>query len=177
MLSERGRKEFVRMKLYFDNEYFDGQLLRAVSYTAYGGADIGECFETAGRIKEGDRDSWYEWWTKTADRMNADTQESLKGEHTESARRAYMRASNYYRAAEFEVRDDPKDPRSLQGWQGSHDCFAEAARLFDPAFEAVEVPYEGTTLPGYFFRPDNSGERRPTVITMTGMDSYLEKTY
>jgi dipeptidyl aminopeptidase/acylaminoacyl peptidase len=49
--------------------------------------------------------------------------------------------------------------------------------LSDPPFEAVEVPYEGTTLPGYFFRADDSGERRPTVITMTGMDGYLEETY
>ena len=53
-----------------------------------------------------------------------------------------MRASNYYRAAEFYVRDDPHDPRSLEGWQSSHDCFAEAARLSDPPFEAVEIPYE-----------------------------------
>jgi hypothetical protein len=89
-----------------------------------------------------------------------------------------MRASNYYRAAEFYVRDDPQDPRSLRGWQSSHDCFAEAARLADPPpFEAVEIPYEGTTLPGYFFRVDDSGKQRPTVITMTGMDGYQEETY
>jgi pimeloyl-ACP methyl ester carboxylesterase len=41
----------------------------------------------------------------------------------------------------------------------------------------VEVPYEGTTLPGYFFRVDDSDERRPTVITMSGMDGYLEECY
>jgi dipeptidyl aminopeptidase/acylaminoacyl peptidase len=167
----------VRVKLFFDDEDFDGQLLRAVSYTAYGGADIGECFETAGRIKEGDRDSWYEAWTKTADRMKADAEESLKGGHTSSALRAFMRASNYYRAAEFYVRDDPQDPRGLQGWQSSHDSFAEAARLSDPPFEAVEIPYEDTPLPGYFFRVDDSGKQRPTVITMTGMDGYQEETY
>ena len=174
---ERGGKGLVFVKLFFDDEDFDGQLLRAISYTAYGGADIGECFETASRIEEGDRDSWYEAWTKTADRMKADAEESLKGGHTSSARRAYMRASNYYRAAEFYVRDDPHGPRSLQGWQSSHDCFAEAARLSDPPFEAVEIPYEDTTLPGYFFRVDNSGKQRPTVITMTGMDGYQEETY
>jgi len=167
----------VQVKLFFDDEDFDGQLLRVISYTAYEGADIGECFETAGRIKEGDRDSWYEAWIKTADRMKADAEESMKGGHRDSARRAYMRASNYYRAAEFYIRDDPQDPRGLQGWQSSHDCFAEAARLFDPPFEAVEIPYEGTTLPGYFFRADDSGERRPTVITMSGMDGYLEECY
>jgi hypothetical protein len=167
----------VLVKLFFDDQDFDGQLLRAISYTAYGGADIGECFETASRIKEGDRDSWYEAWTTTADRMKADAEESLKGGHKSSALRAYMRASNYYRTAEFYVRDDPQDPRSLRGWQSSHDSFAEAARLSDPPFEAVEVPYEGATLPGYFFRVDDSGERRPTVITMTGMDGYVEECY
>jgi pimeloyl-ACP methyl ester carboxylesterase len=165
------------VRLFFDDQDFDGQLLRALSYAAYGGADVGECFETASRIKGGDRDSWYEAWTKTAERMKSDAEESLKGGHTDSARRAFMRASNYYRAAEFEVRNSDKDPRSLQGWQSSHDCFAQAARLFDPPFEAVEIPYEDTTLPGYFFRPDDSGERRPTVITMTGMDGYLEECY
>lgn len=165
------------MKLFFDDGDFDGQLLRAISYTAYEGADIGECFETAGRIKESDRDSWYEAWTKTADRMKSDAEESVKGGHKDSARRSYMRASNYYRAAEYYVRDDPRDPRSLQGWQSSHDCFAEAARLSDPPFEAVEIPYEGTTLPGYFFLADDSGRRRPTVITMTGLDGYLEECY
>jgi hypothetical protein len=93
----------VQVRLFFDDQDFDGQLLRALSYAAYGGADIGECLETAARIKEGDRSSWYEAWTKTADRMKADAEESLKGGHTSSARGAYMRASNYYRAAEFYV--------------------------------------------------------------------------
>ena len=49
--------------------------------------------------------------------------------------------------------------------------------MFHPPFEAVEIPYEGTTLPGYFFRVDDSGKQRPTVITMTGMDGYVEETY
>lgn len=129
------------MKIVFDNEDFDGQFLRALSYAAYGGADIGECFETANNIKEGDRGSWYDAWTKTAERMRQDAEESLKGGHNVSARHSYLRASNYYRAAEFYVRDGPKDPRSLQGWQASHDCFACAAELFHPPFEAVEIPY------------------------------------
>jgi hypothetical protein len=45
------------MKIVFDNKDFDGQFLRVLSYAAYGGFDIGECFETASNIKEGDRDS------------------------------------------------------------------------------------------------------------------------
>jgi hypothetical protein len=164
-------------KILFDNEDFDGQFLRVLSYAPYGGADIGECFETASRIEEGNRDSWYEAFTKTADRLRQEADESLEGGHKVSARRSYLRASNYYRAAEFYVRDNRDDPRSLQGWQSSRDCFLKAGGLFDPPFEVIEIPYEDTTLPGYFFRVDDSGERRPTIITMTGMDGYAEETY
>lgn len=38
--------------------------------------------------------------------------------------------------------------------------------------ERLQVPYEGTTLPGYFFRaPDATpGERRPLVVMNNGSD-------
>ena len=73
------------MKLVFNNPTFDAQLLRTISYTAFGGADISECFETARRITEGDRDSWYTEWLKTADRVRQGGEESLKGGHRVSA--------------------------------------------------------------------------------------------
>lgn len=165
------------MQLVFNDPSFDAQLLRTIGYTAFGGADISECIETAHRIKEGDRDSWYIGWLKTADRVRQGAEESLKGGHRVSAHFAYLRASNYYRTAEFFVRDSAEDPRSLKAWQCSHDCFLQAAALAEPTFEAVQIPYESTPLPGYFFRVDDSGKPRPTIITMTGMDGYVEETY
>lgn len=165
------------MKLVFNNPSFDAQLLRTISYTAFDGADIGECIETAHGIKEGDRESWYTGWLKTADRVRQGAEESVKGGHRVSAHYAYLRASNYYRTAEFFVRDNAEDPRSLITWQSSHDCFAQAAALAEPPFEVVQIPYESTSLPGYFFHVDDSGEPRPTIITMTGMDGYVEETY
>jgi len=43
--------------------------------------------------------------------------------------------------------------------------------------EAVEIPYEGTTLPGYFYRVDDSDTPRPTLIITGGFDSILEELY
>jgi len=57
------------MNLFFDDKAFDARFLRTLSYAACGGTDIGECFETASTIKEGDRTSWYEAFTETADRL------------------------------------------------------------------------------------------------------------
>src|SRR5919199_44864 len=167
----------VSMKLVFNNPTFDAQLLRAISYTVFGGADISECFETARRITEGDRDSWYTEWLKTADRVRQGGEESLKGGPRVSALHAYLRASNYYRTAEFFVRDSADDPQSLAAWQSSHDCFIQAAALAEPTFEVLQIPYESTTLPGYFFRVDDTSKARPTIITMTGLDGYAEETY
>lgn len=54
------------MKIFFDDREFDALLLRALGYTYYGGADVGECFSTAQRIKPGDTDSWYGAWSAAA---------------------------------------------------------------------------------------------------------------
>ena len=54
------------MKIAFQDPTFSFQLLRAMSGTYYKGADIGECLSTAYRIKEGDFESWYQEWLKTA---------------------------------------------------------------------------------------------------------------
>jgi hypothetical protein len=58
------------MKLYFHDPGFSFQLLRIIGQTYYGGADIGECLSTAYRIKEGEPESWYAEWLRTADRVD-----------------------------------------------------------------------------------------------------------
>ena len=93
------------MKLIFDDPTFSLQLLRAISQTYYKGADIGECLSTAYRIKESDFESWYNEWYKTAKRLHYYAKECLKLGHKKSAKEAYLRASNYYRIAEFFIID------------------------------------------------------------------------
>ena len=101
------------MKVLFDNAEYDGQLLRALGYTYYGGADVGECLTTARRIKEGDDDSWYTEWMATADRLVAAAEASRAAGHAVSSREAYLRASNYYRTAYIFLYRRPVDPRTI----------------------------------------------------------------
>ncbi|HEX2406228.1 MAG TPA: hypothetical protein VHJ38_03380 [Nitrososphaeraceae archaeon] len=79
------------MKLIFQDEEFSFQLLRAIGYSYYGGADIGECLSTAYRIREGDFESWYKEWLNTADRVKSYADNSLSKGHKISARDAYLR--------------------------------------------------------------------------------------
>ncbi|MGB7638819.1 MAG: hypothetical protein WBL88_14755 [Nitrososphaeraceae archaeon] len=176
------------MKIVFQDPTFSLQLLRAIGQTYYKGADIGECLSTAYRIKEGDFESWYKEWLNTAQRVHKYADNSLAAGHKISACEAYLRASNYYRVAEFLLME-PADPRIQLTWGNSKECFSKAAELFSPQIvvEPIEIPYEQTTLPGYLYKVDyydddsnnskSSSKPRSTLIAHGGFDSTLEELY
>jgi pimeloyl-ACP methyl ester carboxylesterase len=72
----------------------------------------------------------------------------------------------------------PTDPRYGTSYEKERTCFREAAKLFDPPVEVVNIPYEnGRTLPGYFIPGGPAGEKRPTILVLGGGDSALEELY
>jgi pimeloyl-ACP methyl ester carboxylesterase len=167
------------LKIVFQDTTFSLQLLRTIGETYYKGADIGECLSTAYRIKEGDFESWYTEWLKTAKRVHKYADDCLAANHKVSAREAYLRASNYYRAAEF-LLINPEDPRIQTTWRSSKECFNNSGKLFSPPVESIKIPYEGTTLPGHFYHvkdDSNTSIRKPTLIAHGGFDSTLEELY
>jgi hypothetical protein len=154
---------------------FDFQLVRALGAASYGGAAVGECFAAAHQIKDGDMTSWYEVWTRTAQRTEACARESLAGGHRVSAREAFLCACNYWRAAGSYALHS--DPALLDTWKQSRACFHAAAELFDPPIEPIAIPYEdGKTLPGYFLKPDPTDAPKPTLVIVGGADSTVEET-
>lgn len=164
------------MKIVFQDPTFSLQLLRAIAQTYYGGADIGECLSTAYRIQEGNFESWYSEWFKTAKRVHKYADESFSSGHMVSAKDGYLRASNYYRVAEF-LLIDPEDPRILDTWGKSKECFNKATKLLLTPVEAIEIPYEGTTLPGHFYSVNGTEDSKPTLVVHGGFDSTLEELY
>src|SRR5688500_13048148 len=131
------------MKLIFDDPTFSLQLLRAISETYYKGADIGECLSTAYRIRESDFESWYNEWLKTAKRVHNYSQECLRNGHKVSARESFLRASNYYRVAEFFI-IDLQDSRSVDMWISIKYCLRIAVKLFSKVFEHLIIPLTNT---------------------------------
>jgi pimeloyl-ACP methyl ester carboxylesterase len=62
--------------------------------------------------------------------------------------------------------------------------FQPSSTVFSPAFEPIQIPYEKTTLPGYFFKVDDysttedeNEKQRPIVVVHGGFDSTLEELY
>ncbi|HYO03888.1 MAG TPA: hypothetical protein VET27_19285, partial [Mycobacterium sp.] len=89
------------------DEAFAFEALRAAGFAGDGGADIGEVLATTARIPDGHEDAWTAAWRTTAVRIARRGEESLLVGDRVSAREAFLRASNYYRCAEFYRRDDP----------------------------------------------------------------------
>lgn len=145
------------MKIFFNDSTFSSQLLRTLGSAYYKCADIGECLSTAYRVKEGDFESWHSEWFKTAERVRKYASESLSKGHFTSAREAFLRSSNYYRSSEFML-IDPSDKRILTTSQLSKECFRQAISLFPFSVDRLQIPYENTTIPGYFFHLRNSNK-------------------
>src|SRR5262249_42487168 len=104
------------MKVLFDDPLFDGQFLRVLGHTCYGGADVGECISTARRITPGDPESWQREWVATAGRVYADAEKSQAAGHTVSAREGYVRTSTYFRASYIFLYGAPVDPRLVEAF-------------------------------------------------------------
>ena len=156
--------------------HFDSYLTRVMGRGNYGGSAVGECYETASRIVDGDFLSFTNAWEVTAKRVEAIGWDCLKKGHRVSARDAFLRATTYWGATTMYA--SPTDPRYRSSYEKERACFREAAKLFDPPIEIVNIPYEnGRTLPGYFIPGGPAGEKRPTVLVLGGGDSALEELY
>src|SRR3954471_21898052 len=163
--------------LFKDDPEFWFETVRLFGAASYGGALFGEVIAIAKNINSGDYDSWYDASSAFADRLADEAESQLKKGHEISARDNYLRASSYYRSAEFFLHAHPNDPRVKRAFERTTACYKQAAALFTPAIEPVEIPYQGTTLPGYFHPAESSGAPRKTLILNNGFDGSPEELH
>lgn len=165
------------MSILFQDDQFEFQVLRLLGETAYGAADIGEVIAAGRKIKEGDYESWCKAWTETAKRLEAVGIGAYESGHFISARKAFLRASNYYRAAEFFLHENPDPEKITALFQAGKSCFSRVMELNNPVIRSVEVPYGQTTLPAHYYQVSTGNEWKPVLILLTGFDGTKEEFY
>ncbi len=161
----------VPVKLYFDDEAFDGQLQRSIGKTS-DMANVGECLAIAEAITPGDRDSWYRAWSDFATRLFDQGTQALGAGHRASARSLFLRSTEYFRQAFFFHRDDLDGGELRSAYPASVRAFRAALPLLD---DRAEVLPDG--LSGYFFAPRESGGGLPTILHLGGYDGTAEELY
>ena len=164
-------------RVLFRDELLDAQLLRVLGSAASGGSDIGECLEAARNVREDDLGSWYDAWRGLGCRVEALAREEETAGRLETARLAYLRACSYHRTSGVMLLGAPLDPRVVTAHRAQMAAFQAAMRLTAVPTETVAIPFAGSCLPGYFFRPADTAGARATVILIGGYDGTREELY
>jgi hypothetical protein len=156
----------------FKNEDFEFGYEIVLGGVYRGFADAGEVQATAGRIKDGDADAWVAEWCATAEAMESAAKQAEADGHRVTAHGLYLRAGSYYSTGLYLITHSKEANRQQEIWLRHRACWDKVVDLASVPGERIEIAYEGTTLPGYFFRaPDaKPGEQRPLVVMNNGSD-------
>ncbi|MEU6891905.1 alpha/beta hydrolase [Streptomyces sp. NPDC046557] len=154
----------------FKDPAFNFSGLLALGGAGFGAAEVGEVLTAVNTInKAGLSARTYTATFRTlGDQLMAPPRGGKPDRGTTRSRA--LRAAQYYAQALFFVlgSDDPGSEEQLyKAGRGAWDKFCG---LWDPPPVTANVPYPKTPLPVWFFRPDTSGGRRPTVILTNGSD-------
>ncbi len=155
---------------FFTDPGFDFVTRSMIGYAAQGVMDIGLVFATIARVKDGDADSWYTAWRATAANLHAQARASLAARHTETAHRLFLAASESYAQAIAFADGQTEKATFAPTFALQSECWEAFIDASAGRIERVAVPYEGTSLPGFLFRPDASGGKRPTVVMTNGSE-------
>lgn len=126
------------------------------------GSDIGEALATAGRITDGDADSWLHEWTTIAGAVWAAAVAADLAGRPVTALAHYRRAATYYAAALYRVAHSSEPDRHRAIWRRQRSCWHRIVDL--TGGERVAIPYEDTALPGFFFPAAAAHGTRPLVV-------------
>ncbi|MFC9674933.1 alpha/beta hydrolase family protein [Streptomyces sp. NPDC056949] len=157
------------MTLFRDPAFnFNGLL--ALGGAGFGSSEVGEVLTAVNTINKAglSAQTYVATFKKLGDQLMGAPQGSKPDRQTTRLRA--LRAAQYYAQALFFVlgSDTPDSEEQLyKAGRGAWDKFCE---LCDPAPVTADIPYGKTPLPVWFFRPDDSGKQRPTVILTNGSD-------
>jgi pimeloyl-ACP methyl ester carboxylesterase len=156
----------------FDDPNMDLFFLAALGWGKSGGLDVGEVFEIASHITDGDADSWIRAFEQQATLLDAQADLWAAKGWTRAAGEMRLKAFAAYRSAwQFAAPGATFNRLYAQ----HRAAFAAAMReLFLPA-TFFEVPYVGKQLPGVFLT--NTRPNAPVVLVIGGADTCFEDLF
>lgn len=124
--------------------------------------------------------SWRNWcrlWIERAAIREREAEEMASAGRERSAAEAFVRAALAYHFAQFVYHEDPNLKREAQEKKVA--CYTRALPGLRPPGKRVEIPFEGSVLPGILRLPPNANRNcgYPVVILIAGLDSTKEEFY
>lgn len=171
---EKKRKADHAMKpTFFRNEDNEFKFLSVLGMAHYKFADIGELLAIRDMTDEADASSFVKAYLQWAESRKAIAGDCARKARLFSARDAYLRASTYYFAATYYLDQAGMADRFPELFKNHRDCWKMAAVLMDFKYEEFSIPYENTSLAGFFISHKNDNSPRPLCIFNNGSDGSI----
>lgn len=158
---------------FFKKESNEFKFINVLGKAHYKLADIGELLAIKDAVNEDDAASFVSAYTTLADKCKATANGCLQKGHTVSARDAYLRASTYYSAATDYLDEALQSEKFTSVFKAHRDCWKAGVQLMDVDYEEFDIPYEGTTIKGFFFSHKHDKSKRPLCIYNNGSDGSI----
>ena len=134
------------------------------------GAIYRDVLELREKIKR--LDQWCPCWSEVARAAELKADRAFAAGFNETAGGDYYRSSLYYFFAQFLLWDFAEAKRIA--YENCARTFRRAAPLLDPPLQQIQIPFQGSQMPGYFRMP-LSGARPPCVVLIDGLDTTKEE--
>ncbi len=161
---------------FYADEGRDFAVRLMLGYCSSGGADAGEVLATVAGCREGHDRDWSDAWLALGRRLAATGDAGAAAGHRVSAASAYLRAANYLSQA-FDgldgIADDAERMPVFAEHRAAWEKFLDHGGL---TVERLKIPYEGTTLPGWYLAP-RTGATGATLVTVNGSDGSVSALY
>lgn len=156
------------------NPDYDFEIRTVLGHSVEDASEPGEVLAAVSGLAGDDYDGYHAAWAGLAQRVQAIADAAAAAGHRVSAAEAYLRASNYYSVAVNAVSalaDDSGLLPTFAQQQAAWEAFvAHSAATID----RVEIPYETSTLPGWFFHsPAGPTHATGTLVAVNGSDGSL----
>lgn len=158
---------------YADAEW-DFSVRSVLGKSVRGGSDPGEVLAAIASVAPKDRTAWFDTWVSLGQQVATTARVCAERGHRVSAAQAYLRAANYLTVAVNSIDGlDGDDAKLLPTFRLQQAAWAGFVTHTRWPVERVDIPYEDTSMPGWFFRPDATTGPRPTLVVNNGSDGSL----
>jgi hypothetical protein len=165
------------VRAFFKDDDFNFLTEIALGAVYHRAADVGEVLSTIERIHNGKPRTWVDAWTATAERLEAEAGSAADAGHAATAAAQHLRVSMYWSLASCAADGTGDESLFASLWERHRQAWDRFVDLTDVHIERVEIPYEDTTLPGYFFRTGGPDEARRTFIFNNGSDGAVTNAW
>jgi len=157
----------------FKNEDMDFMLNWAIGISQIIGMSTSQIFYAIHDIKDGNPTEWRKGFQSQAQYQIEHAQKSIEQKQTIIAGQYQFGAAYAYRAALQYT--SPNSAEFNEFVPKMEKVFQRGVELLKIPMRPIEIPFENTTLPGYFLEHDK--KPRPVVVMVGGGDTYREDLF